>query len=310
MLNHVKSNKMDVEIQVAVQFIISFLVGKFSEEELSEFVEQLCILLSKKFKGHWYPEKPSKGSAYRCLSIERQLDTLLIHAAQKSQLSSEDLFAYLPKKLDLWIDPTEVSYRIGEHGHVIMIYKEGDDCVNSTSEYLAKVLNQLPTVTPKEPVNNVNQSKHYNVRTSTVTSAPLINAPQVNMSTRRMENHLSPSAKSFVSRSNKPLNFPFLNNRPFPQAMNPLLNLDYLQKLQWPLLATGRFDPIAAQLLQNYLIMQELQRFETRRLALQSHYLKMQNLRWPKKSHHNHNRQQSSSGNAPTARTSGVQIPV
>ena len=194
---------------------------------------------------------------------------------------------------------------------MIVIYKEGDDCVNSTSEYLAKVLKQLPTVTQKEPTNKINPSVISSKQfvTKNQQSSPLINVPQqiahsINISAaqRRLENHLSPTAKSFVSRNNM-LNLPYLNNQ---LPVHPLLGLEYLQKLHWPLqLATGGYDPLAAQLVQNYLIMQELQRFETRRLALQSQYLKMQGMRWPKKSYHNSNRQHHTNN---TSNTNGLQI--
>lgn len=105
---------MDVEIQVAVQFIISFLNEKFTEDEIKLFCAELRTLLSKKFAGHWYPEKPAKGSAYRCLSIENHIDNVLLKAAENSKLIVEMLRQNLPKKLDLWIDPSEVSYRIGK----------------------------------------------------------------------------------------------------------------------------------------------------------------------------------------------------
>lgn len=105
---------MDLEIQVAVQFVLSFFAGKFSKDKENNFVSLLKELLMKKFNGHWYPEKPTKGSAYRCISIENQLDAVLIKAVEQSRITVTDLSDCLPKKLDLWIDPAEVSYRIGK----------------------------------------------------------------------------------------------------------------------------------------------------------------------------------------------------
>ena len=112
---------MDVEIQVAVQFIISFFSGKFTKEKENSFLNQLRKLLTNKFEGHWYPEKPTKGSAYRCLSIENHLDAVIIKAAKYSGIDISALSLQLPKRLDLWIDPTEVSYRIGELTWVIIL---------------------------------------------------------------------------------------------------------------------------------------------------------------------------------------------
>ena len=104
---------MDIEVQVAVQFVVSFLTTKCSKFEQEQFVKHLAKGLTTKFEGHWYPEKPSKGSAYRCVSIENQMDAVLTHAAMESNFHSSVLTDNLPKKMDLWIDPSEVSYRIG-----------------------------------------------------------------------------------------------------------------------------------------------------------------------------------------------------
>ena len=181
---------------------------------------------------------------------------------------------------------------------VIVIYKEGDDFVNSTSEYLAKVLSQLPTVTEK-PKKDAGTSYGNQDKSKNKHSIPQQLANSINMSVnqRRMNNHLSPSANSFVSRKNGNFNHrqPNLN-----QNLNQLATLEYLKKLQnWPLLAaaTGvNYDPLTTQLLQNYLVVQELQRFETQRLALQSHLMKIQNLqRWGRKSHNRQNHSQNSS---------------
>lgn len=210
-----------------------------------------------------------------------------------------------------------MPFNLGEHGAVIVIYKEGDDCVNSTSEYLAKVLNQLPTVLekksppPKDGMNKTTDGQSSNVFKH---QRHFVNN---SVGQHRNVNNLSPSAKSFVSRKNGPLNLPF-NLRNLQPNLNPLLNLDYLQKIQnWPLLAAaaanGGYDPLTAQLLQNYLVVQELQRFETQRLALQSHLLKMQNLqRWSRKSHsHNHGHRQSTLSTAGSSNNAkGMQVTV
>lgn len=202
---------------------------------------------------------------------------------------------------------------VGEHGSVIVIYKEGDDCVNSTSEYLAKVLDQLPTIMQKEGVPKLSSSNSNKfTMKNAINQANASNVPHLTSNIngsalhhRRVENHLSPIAKTFISRANG-VNIPYINNHNFPPVVHPLLNLEYLQKLHWPLLAAGGgYDPLAAQLIHNYLIMQELQKIETRRLALQSHYLKMQNMRWPKKIHSS-TKQHTTPSNS--TNSSGLQI--
>ncbi|XP_067044576.1 protein Tob1-like [Acropora muricata] len=115
---------MEVELQVAVNFLIGYLVNKLPRRRVQLFGVEVVKRLTEKFDGHWYPEKPSKGSGYRCLLITDSLDPVLSSAANDSGLSRQDVKANLPEKLCLWIDPGEVSFRIGEQGTVKTIYKE------------------------------------------------------------------------------------------------------------------------------------------------------------------------------------------
>lgn len=59
-----------------------------------------------------------QGSAFRCLKIGDSTDALLEKAARASGLAVEDVLENLPSELAIWIDPGEVSYRIGEKGYI------------------------------------------------------------------------------------------------------------------------------------------------------------------------------------------------
>lgn len=63
--------KMRKEIAAVVFFLKSLVKKgeKLESHKIELFVERLAIALQEKFKGHWYPETPSKGQAYRCLSF-------------------------------------------------------------------------------------------------------------------------------------------------------------------------------------------------------------------------------------------------
>ena len=44
--------------------------------------EQMLEHLRIKFQGHWYPERPTKGSAYRSIRISKEkVDKVLVNAA-------------------------------------------------------------------------------------------------------------------------------------------------------------------------------------------------------------------------------------
>ncbi|GAB6023990.1 hypothetical protein CHUAL_008716 [Chamberlinius hualienensis] len=120
---------MHIEIQVALNFVISYLYNKLPRRRVNLFGEELERALKLKFDGHWYPEKPFKGSAYRCLRAGTPLDPVIETAARESGVELPDIRENLPDELSIWIDPGEVSYRIGEKGSVKILYVE--DCSSS-----------------------------------------------------------------------------------------------------------------------------------------------------------------------------------
>lgn len=54
---------MHIEIEVALNFIISYLYNKLPRRRVNIFGEELEKALKHKFQGHWYPEKPVKVCA-------------------------------------------------------------------------------------------------------------------------------------------------------------------------------------------------------------------------------------------------------
>ena len=122
--NQPKPTKMHSEIQVALKFVISFLYNKLPRRRVNLFGEELENALRDKFQGHWYPDKPFKGSAYRCLKITDPADPVLNRAARESGNPITDIIENLPADLAVWIDPGEVSYRMGEKGAVKILFSE------------------------------------------------------------------------------------------------------------------------------------------------------------------------------------------
>ncbi|XP_048210690.1 protein Tob2 isoform X2 [Perognathus longimembris pacificus] len=113
---------MQLEIKVALHFIISYLYNKLPRRRADLFGEELERLLKKKYEGHWYPDRPLKGSGFRCVHIGELVDPVVELAARRSGLAAEDVRANVPEELSVWIDPFEVSYQIGEKGAVKVLY--------------------------------------------------------------------------------------------------------------------------------------------------------------------------------------------
>ncbi|CAG0915123.1 unnamed protein product [Notodromas monacha] len=115
---------MHMEIQVALNFVISYLYNKLPRRRVNIFGEELEKALKAKFDGHWYPEKPCRGSAFRCLKTSNPVDPVLCIAALESGMVLDDIREHLPQDMSVWIDPGEVSFRIGEKGPLKMLYSE------------------------------------------------------------------------------------------------------------------------------------------------------------------------------------------
>uniref|UniRef100_A0A8C3NT66 BTG anti-proliferation factor 2 n=1 Tax=Cyanoderma ruficeps TaxID=181631 RepID=A0A8C3NT66_9PASS len=113
------------EIAAAVGFVSGLLRtrGCVSEQQLQVFSGALREALTEHYRHHWFPEKPSKGSGYRCIRINHRMDPLISRAAGHIGLSLPQLYQLLPSELTLWVDPYEVSYRIGEDGSICVLYE-------------------------------------------------------------------------------------------------------------------------------------------------------------------------------------------
>ncbi|KAM6191863.1 protein BTG2 [Sarcoramphus papa] len=113
------------EIAAAAGFVSSLLRtrGCVSEQQLQVFSGALREALAEHYKHHWFPEKPFKGSGYRCIRINHKMDPIISKAASQIGLSLPQLYQLLPSELTLWVDPYEVSYRIGEDGSICVLYE-------------------------------------------------------------------------------------------------------------------------------------------------------------------------------------------
>lgn len=132
---------MQLEIQVALNFIISYLYNKLPRRRVNIFGEELERQLKKKYEGHWYPDKPYKGSGFRCIHVGEKVDPVVEEAAKESGLDIEDVRNNLPQDLSVWIDPFEVSYQIGEKGAVKVLYV--DDTGENGSELDKEIRNSF-----------------------------------------------------------------------------------------------------------------------------------------------------------------------
>ena len=159
---------------------------------------------------------------------------------------------------------------LGQHGSLTQIYREGDDYVNSMSEYAKPVLEKNKSsktdnsVAAKQPEEE--KPAHVSAR----------NSPSDRVKARD-PNRLSPTAKSFVSRRSPtiPVHVPYTQTAVttgYPPK--PIANVDYTRKAYWQ--PTPVYAPVARMQAHNYMIAQEIARFEAhlkaQRIALHAQY--------------------------------------
>lgn len=123
------------EVQNATEFISNLLRTRgLDTNVVDDFRQNLTTVLCSHYDQHWFPEKPFKGSGYRCLRIvNNKMDPLLSKAGNLCGLSSCQLGGLLPPELTMWIDPSDVSYRIGEEGSIGQLFGGPDDEYCSSS---------------------------------------------------------------------------------------------------------------------------------------------------------------------------------
>ena len=121
---------MKHEIQSAANFICHLLrLNKkpIGELQLKRFRDSLYDHLLRRYRDHWFPENPIKGSGYRTVRcVDLKIDPLIIQAGKICKLSKEFLQKTLPNALTLWVNPREVTYRFGENGCICILYNNNN----------------------------------------------------------------------------------------------------------------------------------------------------------------------------------------
>lgn len=126
---------MRTEVCNAVDFLSNMVrnQGRLTAAQLERFRQTLLVLLCTHYQDHWFPDRPFKGSGYRCIRINNKMDPIVSLAGKKCGFTEQDLFRILPAELTLWVDPDEVSYRIGEEGSIAVLYESSDSEASSSS---------------------------------------------------------------------------------------------------------------------------------------------------------------------------------
>mmetsp|Transcript_7585 Transcript_7585/g.17400 ORF Transcript_7585/g.17400 Transcript_7585/m.17400 type:complete len:198 (+) Transcript_7585:58-651(+) len=95
-----------------------------SSSQLATFEEELIKILMARFEGHWYPDEPRRGHAFRCIVNEARCDSALTKAAEAAGI--KDAWLKFPIAT-MWISPDSVSVktyasRWDDNGELYQLY--------------------------------------------------------------------------------------------------------------------------------------------------------------------------------------------
>jgi len=131
---NIDPNSMELEVEAGVNLILRFVqnstLKKSNTKGLQLFKEKLIKAIVEMYTGHWYPDRPMKGSAFRCLRINQNGSESLIEKTAKN-CDEVWIVESLPKEFTIWIDPSEVSYRIGEEGSICVHFARKSNTAKS-----------------------------------------------------------------------------------------------------------------------------------------------------------------------------------
>lgn len=124
---------MKDEIKSAVDFLTNILRTRddVNDMQTTQFNTTLKNLLTSRYQGHWFPEKPFKGSGFRCIRLNHKMDPLILQAGIMCGLNQPFLETTFPPELTLWVDPRDVSFRIGENGSVGILFQSEKESTQS-----------------------------------------------------------------------------------------------------------------------------------------------------------------------------------
>ena len=118
---------MKLELLSAANFLVHLIrLGRKhtgGEAQLESFRLAVVEVLRRRYRDHWFPEKPFKGSGYRCIRINGKVDPVIVQAAESVGMPTNTIHQTFPSELTMWIDPLEVSYRIGDNGSICVLYE-------------------------------------------------------------------------------------------------------------------------------------------------------------------------------------------
>ncbi|KAG0722992.1 Protein BTG1 [Chionoecetes opilio] len=185
---------MRIEVKHAVDFLIDLLrlnSAGLTDDQLVKFKDVVCQILMRHYADHWFPDRPFKGSGYRCIRINGHLDPLIARAGFVMGIASCFLRSLFPSELTMWVDPMEVAYRIGENGSICVLYEEMPPSPPPTPEVKTpvKITSPPPPTQPlrHSPPHHQVHHHHYNHHHFSPSKSVVVSPPLSPVTTQQQQ---------------------------------------------------------------------------------------------------------------------------
>lgn len=194
---------MHIEIQGAATFLVGLIRKKATlddefADKLDRFWSAFNTVLAQKYTGHWDPAAPLRGNGFRAIrSVPGRMDPVL----QALQVAvGLPLTQLLPSELTVWIDPADVSVRIGEAGSVWRVDLTPPASPRAASPAHDAARAQGPSTLPPRSPPLLASAPALIPPMPTGKSAPFVGAPPP-LSTSCARTLLSATAATYVHNS-------------------------------------------------------------------------------------------------------------
>ncbi|XP_063615284.1 protein Tob1-like [Penaeus indicus] len=152
---------MRLEVKSAADFLVDLVRlnnSGLTESQMDKFRENVCDILVRHYTDHWFPDKPFKGSGYRCIRINGKMDPLIARAGFMMGLAVSFLRSLFPSELTMWVDPMEVAYRIGENGSICILYEDDKPRKSPPPAETPSPVKALPSPPPQQRASSPPQA--------------------------------------------------------------------------------------------------------------------------------------------------------
>jgi hypothetical protein len=145
---------MKVELTSAANYLTDLLRQHYkdpSEFFMTQFRDALVCVMTRTYKGYWYPNNPTKGCQIRTIQNDMKgIDPIIQEAGHYAYISDHTLSVVFKDELVMYIDPHKVECRINM-GPTIIIY---DNSVSNPA-YTSNKYDDQPWISPNQKPNNM-----------------------------------------------------------------------------------------------------------------------------------------------------------